>query len=84
MWESSVPSWDDKLPLVQSLNALLKAGQSWKWDQACEEAFQAAKQQLSSSPVLVHYNSKLPIRLAGDASSYGIGAVLSHVLPDGT
>lgn len=55
--------------LVHPLHVLLKAGQSLKWDQACEEAFQAAKLQLSSSPVLVHYNPKLPIRLAGDASS---------------
>ena len=34
--------------------------------------------------MLAHYDPRLPIRLAGDASSYGIGAVLSHVLADGT
>ena len=39
---------------------------------------------MSTAPILVHYNPDLPIRLAGDASSYGIGAVLSHVLADGT
>ena len=27
----------------------------------------------------MHYNPKFPLRLAGDASSYGIGAALSHV-----
>ena len=37
-----------------------------------------------SSDVLMHYNPDLPIRMAGDASTYGIGAMIAHVLPDGT
>ena len=41
------------------------------------------KKCLISSPLLVHFNSKLPIKLATDASSYRLGAVLSHVLPHG-
>ena len=32
----------------------------------------------------MHYDPELPIRVAADASSYGLGAVLSHVLRDGT
>ena len=47
-------------------------------------ALKRAKDQLTSSEVLTHYDPKLPITLAADASAYGIGAVISHVLPDGS
>jgi len=39
---------------------------------------------LTSSRLLIHFNPKFEIVLACDASSYGIGAVLAHRLPDGT
>ena len=47
-------------------------------------AFSKAKEAISSTAVLVHYDPKLPLTLAGDASACGIGAVISHILPDGT
>ena len=34
--------------------------------------------------VFVHFDLKLPIVLACDAMSFGIGAVLAHKMPDGT
>ena len=64
--------------MIHPLNALLRQGVRWKWTQECAEAFREAKQSLSSDSVLAHYDPQLPVRLAGDASCYGIGAVLSH------
>ena len=70
-------------PLIHLLNKLLKHGVKWEWSESCVTAIEMAKKGLISSPLLVHFNSKLPITLATDSSSYGLGAVLSHVLPHG-
>ena len=62
------------------LNQLLQNNSKWIWSKACETAFQTLKKQLSSKPVLAHYDSSLPFRLECDASAYGVGAVISHVM----
>ena len=49
-----------------------------------ELAFASSKKLLTSSKVLAHFDPKLPIVLLCDTSSYGIGAVLAHKLPDGS
>lgn len=69
---------------MQPLYRLLQHDVSWKWNNDCEKAFQQAKRMLSGDTVLVHYNPKLPLVLGVDASPYGLGAVLSHRLPDGS
>ena len=46
--------------------------------------FQTAKESLTSDSVLVHFDPKRTVILACDASPYGIGAVLSHRMDDGT
>ena len=51
---------------------------------AQDKAFNESKDLLTSSSFLVHFNPKLPILLACDASAYGIGAVLAHRMPDGS
>ncbi|KAL5496662.1 hypothetical protein EMCRGX_G012995 [Ephydatia muelleri] len=69
---------------LQPLNALLKKNARWEWTSIYEASFQRVKEQLAKAPVLCHYDPKLPLRLAGDASSYGVGAVLSHIMTDGS
>ena len=69
--------------LLHPLNKLLKKDQKWQWTKECSEVFVKAKQCLTSAPVLAHYDPILPIILAGDASAYGVGAVISHSYPDG-
>ena len=66
------------------LYALLKESTLWRWGSTEREAFEAAKKLLTSDQVLAHYDPSLPLVLACDASAYGIGAVLSHRLVDGT
>ena len=68
---------------MHPLNQLLKGGTKWSWSHSCEQAFLEAKQKLSSAPILVHYDPSLPLRLAGDASQYGVGAVISQVSLNG-
>ena len=70
--------------ILHPLNALLRKNAKWNWSPECQKSFESAKAALSSSSLLAHYNPTLPIRLAGDASAYGIGAVIAHVMPDGS
>lgn len=50
----------------------------------CENSFQQFKQVLVSDLMLTHYNPKLQIIVSADASMQGLGAQISHVMPDGT
>ena len=70
--------------ILAPLNALLPKDSSWRWSQASQSSFDACKKALMSSTVLAHYDVNLPIKVAADASAYGIGAVLSHMNPDGS
>lgn len=56
----------------------------WKWSKDCQNAFDKVKQMISTDHVLWPYDPLLPLILDCDASSYSLGAVLSHWLPNGT
>ena len=65
------------------LNNLLKQGVKFEWSKSCQKAFDTLKERLTTAPVLVHFDPTLPLRLSCDASSYGVGAVLAHIMTDG-
>ena len=69
--------------MVHPLNALLGSHTPYKWTKECDDAFEAAKAQLLSDTVLTHYDVTKPLILACDASPYGVGAVLSHIMENG-
>ena len=73
----------DMSTLVHPLNRLLMFDASWAWTETCQVTFKKLKELLLNSPLLAHYDPNKPVRLAVDASSYGLGAVLSHVSDDG-
>ena len=69
--------------MLAPLYKLLRQNVSWKWTSKQHNAFKKSKEMLTSSQVLVHFNPELDLILACDASSYGIGAVLTHRMNDG-
>ena len=71
--------------VTHPLNELLRDGIKWKWSRSEEDAFAKLKDKLAKAPVLVHYQNNLPLKLDTDhdPSQYGIGAVISHVFPNG-
>ena len=72
------------LSLLHLLYSLLQSEVWCKWSKECQQAFQEAKEKLISALVLTHYNVHLHIHLAGDASQYGVRAVISHTMHDGS
>ena len=66
------------------LNDLLHKDAKWKWTKKHSQAVDAIKKALMSTEFLSHYDPQLPVSLACDASSVGVGAVIFHTLPDGT
>ena len=70
--------------VLAPLYKLLRKDIQWHWTDTEEKAFQASKDLLTSDSLLVHFNPDLDLLLMYDASSYGIGAVITHCMSDGS
>lgn len=70
--------------ILVPLYELLGSKSAWNWTERHDKAFEECKKMLDSPPILVHYDPDLPIQVTCDASSYGLGSVISHKMTDGT
>ena len=66
------------------LYKLIKKRSIWKWGPSEDKAFNSVKKQLAEAPVLEYYDPITPLTLVTDALPYKIGAVLLHVMEDGS
>nr|XP_011313386.1 PREDICTED: uncharacterized protein LOC105272851 [Fopius arisanus] len=65
--------------VAQPLTRLTKVKQPWVWETEQQEAFEALKKHLTSAPTLACPDFSLHFTLQTDASSVGLGAVLTQV-----
>lgn len=67
---------------LEPLHALLRKGAAWQWSDEAKNSFKSAKKMLCSTDLLVHFDPRKKIVLHCDASPYGVGSVLSHIMDD--
>lgn len=72
-----IPNLSDEL---MALYKLTKKSVTFLWSDECQKAFERSKKLLLTNNLLVHYDQNKPIVIHCDASPYGLGAILSHVI----
>ncbi|XP_061564077.1 uncharacterized protein K02A2.6-like [Cololabis saira] len=70
--------------ILAPVHKLLRKDTKWQWGKEQVDSFQHSKQLMQSAEVLVHYDPEKDLVLSCDASPHGVGAVLSHRMPNGT
>src|SRR5258705_13946549 len=62
--------------IARPLHALTRKSKDWSWGAAKQQAFDALKSAVPSTPTLAFPSKSGPFRLECDASSFATGAVL--------
>ena len=70
--------------ILAPLSCLLQKRRPWIWGSEQESAFELAKDSLMSDKLLVHFDPERELVFSCDASPYGLGAVSSHRMSDGS
>lgn len=65
---------------IHDLYELLQDDKEFIWSEKCQSCFEKSKLLLVNNQVLELYDPKKQIVVAADASPYGVGAVLSHIV----
>ena len=69
--------------MVGPLYELLKKNKIWVWTREQDLAFKRAKEYLASREILIHYDTEGHLK-SRVMHLLGLGAVLSHILSDGS
>jgi hypothetical protein len=64
--------------IAKPMTELLKKGVKYDWSQKCEDAFHTLRQHLTTAPVLAQLDNTKHFEVYCDASSTGLGCVLTE------
>jgi hypothetical protein len=65
--------------ICRPLHNLTWKNTTFRWNSACQSAFDLLKSRFTSAPILCHFDLENPIVVETDSSDYAIGAVLSQI-----